>query len=95
MATIWIPSLLRSLVDGESQVVAPGRTVGDVIDALEIAYPGLGVRLCPNDQLAPSIQVLVDGRAALLVGHLVRRPPFLDLGLSSPNWTLGIGTRAA
>ena len=72
MATIWIPSLLRPLVDGQSQVVAPGRTVGDVIDALESAYPGLKSRLCQNDQrmssirLVPSIRALVDGRAALL-----------------------------
>jgi hypothetical protein len=31
----------------------------------------------------------------LLVGHLVCRPPFLNLGLSAPNGTLGISTRAA
>jgi elongation factor P hydroxylase len=30
-----------------------------------------------------------------LVGHLIRRPPFLNLGLSAPNGTLGVSTRAA
>ena len=30
-----------------------------------------------------------------LVGHLVCRPPFLNLGLSAPNGTLGVGSRAA
>ncbi len=30
-----------------------------------------------------------------LVGHLVCRPPFLNLGLSAANGTLGVSTRAA
>jgi molybdopterin converting factor small subunit len=66
MATVWIPSLLRSLAEGQSQVTVPGRTVGDVIDALESAYPGLKSRLLHNNQINPVVQVLVDNRTALL-----------------------------
>jgi molybdopterin converting factor small subunit len=66
MATVWIPSLLRSLSGGQDQVIVPGRTIGDVIDELEIAYPGLKERLCRGELVAPTVQALVDGRAALL-----------------------------
>jgi molybdopterin converting factor small subunit len=66
MATVWIPSLLRPFVGGKEQVVVSGRTVGDAIDALESTYPGLEDKLRQGDRLAPTIQALVDGRAALL-----------------------------
>jgi molybdopterin converting factor small subunit len=66
MATIWIPALMRDLTGGQAQLNVPGRTVGEVVDALEDAYPGIKDRLCLNEQLTPAIQALVDGRAALL-----------------------------
>jgi molybdopterin synthase sulfur carrier subunit len=66
MASIWIPSLLRPLAGGQAHVVVPGRTVGDVIDALESTYPGFKGRLCQGDRLDPAIRAVVDGRAALL-----------------------------
>ncbi len=66
MATVWIPALMRDLTGGRAQVTVPGRTVREVIDALEGAYPGLKDRLCKDGQLNPAIQALVDGRAALL-----------------------------
>jgi molybdopterin converting factor small subunit len=66
MATVWIPSLLRPLTGGRDQLVAPGRTVGEVIDALESVHPGLKTRLCQGSQLAPVVQVLVDDRTAVL-----------------------------
>ena len=66
MATVWIPSPLRPLVEGQSQVIVSGRTVGKVIDALESAYPGLKSRLLCDNQINPLIQVLVDNRTALL-----------------------------
>ena len=31
----------------------------------------------------------------VLVGHLACIPPFLNLGLSAPNGTIGVATRAA
>lgn len=66
MATVWIPSLLRDLTGGKAQVDVPGRTVGQVIDALEDAHPGIKKRLCQDDQIAPGITVSVDGRVAPL-----------------------------
>jgi molybdopterin synthase sulfur carrier subunit len=66
MATVRIPSLLRPLANGQDEVNVSGRTVGEVVDALEGAYPGLKSRLCRNSQLAPNVRALVDGRSALL-----------------------------
>ena len=66
MATVWIPSLLRSLAGGKAQVEVPGRTVGQVIDALEDVHPGIRKRLCRGDQIDPAITVSVDGRVAPL-----------------------------
>ena len=66
MATVWIPSLMRDLTGGRGQVSVPGVTVGEVIDALDSAYPGIKSRLCGGDRLAPGRAVAVDGRVARL-----------------------------
>jgi len=66
MANVWIPALLRELTGRRAQVIVPGRTVSEVIAALEDAYPGMRERLYRGEQLNPAIQVLIDGRAALL-----------------------------
>jgi sulfur-carrier protein len=66
MATVWIPSLLRPLTAGQTRVSTPGKSVGQVIEALEAVYPGLKDRLCQGDQLKPAITVSVDGRLTRL-----------------------------
>ena len=63
---VWIPSLMRDLTGGKARVSVPGRTVGQVIDALDLAYPGVKRRLCRGDRLDPAIAVFVDGRVAPL-----------------------------
>ena len=66
MATVWIPSLLRDLTGGREQVSVPGVTVGQVVAALDDAYPGIKARLCEGDRLVPTIVATVDGRSARL-----------------------------
>jgi len=66
MATVWIPSLMRDLVAGRERVDAPGRTVGEVVDALDGVYPGIRDRLCEGERIAPVLMVWVDGRVARL-----------------------------
>lgn len=61
MATIWIPSLMRGLTGGLSEVSATGATVREVIDDLEARYPGLKARLTQDDRLKPNIALVVDG----------------------------------
>jgi molybdopterin synthase sulfur carrier subunit len=66
MAVVWIPSLLRDLTGGQGQVEVAGKTVREVIEALDDAYPGLKARLCDGDRLDPTISVSVDGKIAPL-----------------------------
>jgi molybdopterin synthase sulfur carrier subunit len=66
MATVWIPSLLRDLTAGQETVTIPGATVGQVIDALDRAYPGVKGRLCDAGGLRPGIAVAVDTAVARL-----------------------------
>ena len=65
MATVWVPSLLRSLTGGLAEVNVPGATVREVIDALEVSHPGLKDRLVQTDgsltRLKPNIALVVDG----------------------------------
>jgi membrane protein YqaA with SNARE-associated domain/molybdopterin converting factor small subunit len=63
MAVVWIPSLLRKLTGGLSEIRVPGATVREVIDALEAQHPGLKERLMliDEDRLRPNIALVVDG----------------------------------
>ena len=61
MPEIWIPSLLLSLSDGKQKVNVPGKTIQQVIDNLDLQYPGIRERLLGDDRLRPSISVVVDG----------------------------------
>jgi len=43
--TVRIPTQLRTLTGGVGEVAADGSTVGEVLKALDAAYPGMGDRL--------------------------------------------------
>jgi molybdopterin synthase sulfur carrier subunit len=43
--TVRIPTQLRTLVGGASEVAVTGTTVGEALHALDAAYPGFGERL--------------------------------------------------
>ncbi len=43
--TVRIPTQLRSLAGGHSQVEVTGATVSDVLKALDAAHPGFGERI--------------------------------------------------
>jgi molybdopterin synthase sulfur carrier subunit len=64
LVTVWIPSLLRGLTGGQANIQVQGRTVRQLIDALEQAHPGLKDRLCDKDGLRPGIAVAVNGQLA-------------------------------
>lgn len=66
MAVVWIPSLMRDLTGGQERVCVPGKTVGQVLAALDEAYPGVKERLCAGERLIPTITVSVDGKIARL-----------------------------
>lgn len=47
--TIRIPTTLRTLTGGSSQVEVEGGTVGEVLQALDSAHPGFADRLFDED----------------------------------------------
>jgi molybdopterin converting factor small subunit len=56
---------MRDLTRGQEWIDVPGRTVGQVIDALDRTHPGIRERLCQGNRLNPVVQVSVDGRIAV------------------------------
>ncbi|MDF1516108.1 MAG: MoaD/ThiS family protein [Anaerolineae bacterium] len=62
MPEIWIPSLLRKYADGATSVPVCGQTVAECLDDLDKQFPGIRERLCPDDDLLPSLSLAVDGR---------------------------------
>src|SRR5687767_8867536 len=61
MAKVWVPSLMRDLTGGQSIVTVKGSTVRQVIENLEVKYPGSKARLLKGDALKPGIGVAIDG----------------------------------
>lgn len=61
MPVVWIPALLQPLSGGKQKVSLPGETVRQVIDNLELQFPGMRERLLDGDRLRPAIAVAVDG----------------------------------
>ncbi len=61
MPTVFVPPLMRTLTNGAEQVEVPGTTVRQVLDALDVLYPGVKARLCRGDELLPGMAVAVDG----------------------------------
>jgi molybdopterin synthase sulfur carrier subunit len=61
VTTIRIPPALRAETGGERSVAATGNTVREVLDDLMGRFPGLGKQLVENDEIAPFVNVYVDG----------------------------------
>jgi molybdopterin converting factor small subunit len=60
MATVRIPTQLRSLSGGEGEVKVDGTTVGQILTSLETAHPGFKARLFGEDgQLRRFVNVFV------------------------------------
>ncbi len=61
MSSVRIPPTLRSEVGGESRVEASGETVGDLLDDLMGRFPGLRERITVGGEIAPFVNVYVEG----------------------------------
>ena len=62
MPTVWIPALLRSLTQGQETVQVAGKTLAEVIDALDAPFPGIKARLCEAGELRPGLAAVIDGQ---------------------------------
>lgn len=58
---VRVPTQLRTLTDGSSEVAAEGATVADVIGNLEQRYPGIAARLVSAGELRRFVNLYVDG----------------------------------
>ena len=47
--TVRVPTTLRTLTGGESEVAVDGATVGDVLNALDAAHPGFKDKLFDDE----------------------------------------------
>lgn len=60
MARIFIPPQVRSLT-GVAECELTGSTVRELVAVLEARFPGVKERFCLHDELAPTLQVSIDG----------------------------------
>jgi sulfur-carrier protein len=58
---VRIPPTLRAEVGGERQVPASGETVRELLHDLTSRFPGLQTQLVEDDDIAPFVNVYVEG----------------------------------
>lgn len=66
MPIVWIPAPMRDLTGGQDKVTVEGKTLRQVIAALDEQYPGMKARLCDNDALRPGLAVAIDTQMATM-----------------------------
>jgi molybdopterin synthase sulfur carrier subunit len=59
MATVRIPTPLRTLTGGEEQVEVPGATLREVIETLEKKHPGIKDRLLDDKGVRRFVNIYV------------------------------------
>jgi sulfur-carrier protein len=63
VSTVWIPQVLRASAGGNKQVVLPGASVGEVVEALVAQYPTLRGQLLTDDgAINRFVNVYVNGQ---------------------------------
>ena len=61
MATVFIPSLMQKLSDGNHRVEIEGSNVRQIVDNLDAQYPGFKERLVDDGRIKGNISVAIDG----------------------------------
>ena len=61
MSRVRIPPMLRGEVGGVREVPAEGETVRELLDDLMARFPGLRSQLVEDDDIAPFVNVYVEG----------------------------------
>ena len=64
MATVFIPTMLQPVTGGVKQVEIEASNVRQVIDGLDLQYPGVKDRLVESGKIRPSLAVSIDGEVA-------------------------------
>ena len=61
MTNVRIPPTLREQVDGKRELAAEGDTVRELLDDLMGRFPALRRQLVEDDELAPFVNVYLEG----------------------------------
>ena len=61
MSKVRIPPMLREEVGGAREVPAEGRNVRELLDDLMSRFPGLRAQIVRDDEIAPFVNVYVEG----------------------------------
>tara|TARA_B100000749_G_scaffold239737_1_gene199298 strand:+ start:63 stop:326 length:264 start_codon:yes stop_codon:yes gene_type:complete len=59
MTTVFLPYALRKYADGAEQVELTARTLGELIENLETAYPGVKRHLIVDGALKPGLSAII------------------------------------
>ena len=70
MTTIRIPPTLRAEANGQTAVEADGATVRDVLEDLAERFPALRERIVVDGEIAPYVNVYVQGEDVRTLGGL-------------------------
>lgn len=66
MPTVWIPAGLRSYTKQQETARVAGANVREIVEQLEIQFPGIKARLCSGDSLRPGMVVAIDAEVSRL-----------------------------
>ena len=64
MATVFIPTMLQKMTGGLKQVEFQAKNVRQVIEELDLLYPGIKDKLVEDGAIRPNLAVAVDGEIA-------------------------------
>ena len=68
MPEVWIPPRMQPLTEGKQQVQVEGSTVRQLVNNLELLFPGTRALIYDEEagDLLPGVAVIVDGEASQL-----------------------------
>ena len=75
MAVVWVPALMRELTGGEEKVEVAGESMREVINNLDVAFPGFKDRVLDGNRLRPTLSVALDG---IVISKSLLEPVTMD-----------------
>ncbi len=61
MAIVFIPPLLRNLTRGADKVTVAGKSLRQVVNNLDLLYPGFKDHVVDGERLIPGLSAAIDG----------------------------------
>jgi len=79
MAVVWVPALMRELTGGEEKVEVVGESMREVINNLDVTFPGFKDRVLDGNRLRPTLSVALDG---IVISKSLLEPVKMDSEVS-------------